>query len=173
MTCQLDVFAFTFDNQRTRPHVSCKDGLQRREQVARKKTIGGEAFLFQIERELTVVIFVPREVGIDRYLLDAPVEQERVFERIGPRGQLVVIISVEFHAIVARKFPHAVIEALILQPVDAPTASAQLQRFGDDITFEQVRKTTSFSCFGKKYPDGCTARIGNMGLKLSYFGETA
>ena len=58
MTCQLDVFSFTFDNQRTRSHVSCKDGLQRREQVARKNTVGGEAFLFQIERELAVVIFV-------------------------------------------------------------------------------------------------------------------
>ncbi len=111
---QLDIFAFAVDNQGASPYIFGKNGLQRGKQFARHKAFGSQPLPVQIEREFPVIVLVPREIGINQYLLDTPVGQQPVFERVCPGRQFVVVVAVEFHAVTSGKFGHVVTEPLIL-----------------------------------------------------------
>ena len=67
-----------------------------------KQSSGSDIFLrhselVQTEIKFHIIILPPREVGTDRYFLDAAVRQELLFQLFRPVIQFVIIIPIHFH----------------------------------------------------------------------------
>src|SRR3712207_8036137 len=61
--------------------------------------------------------------------------------------KFIVIITVHFDAIRTCAFTHIVAEALILQPINTPTATSKLQRLAYHICFQRIRKSRILELF--------------------------
>ena len=121
-----DVLRPALRDHRTRLHVPAEDRLDGRKQVLGVYALLRHALFVQIEVELLIVILPPRELRLDKHLLDTAVRKQHFLQFLGPGIEFIVIIAVHLDAIGACTLTDIIAEPLVLQAIHIPATPAQL-----------------------------------------------
>ena len=86
-------------SHRAHLHVAPEDGAHGGKERGGINALLRHPLLVEVEIEFLVVVFPPRELRADVYLLDAPVAQQLCFQPLGPLIQFVVVVAVHHHPV--------------------------------------------------------------------------